>query len=115
MNDFEEPIVDHHDGVKYTFETGRPVKIPLAAAEHIFGFQDGKASFVHTQRRWGWNVKDINLKNARDWFSNIIIESVVMKQFEASPDVSEQDFADALSLVTARELPPDIGIRRVHE
>jgi hypothetical protein len=114
-NDFDEPIVDHHDGVAYTFPTGKPVKIPLVAAEHIFGFHDGKADFLHVQRRWGWNVKNVNLERARDWFNNILVEPVAVKAVELPPGVTEEHLQEALAAVT-REPLPDAGIRReVHE
>jgi hypothetical protein len=113
MNDFDEPIVDHHDGIAYTFVTGRPVKIPLEAAEHIFGFKDGKADFLHTQRRWGWNVKGVNLEHAREWFANVLVEQIVLKQVEISPEVSEEVLTDAIAAATIREPLP--GLRRVHE
>jgi hypothetical protein len=114
-NAFENPIVDAHDGVEYTFPQGRPVTIPLPAAEHIFGFKDGAADFIHVQRRFGWNVKGQSLEHAREWFNNLVVEPIVMRQFEIPPSVSEKDLEEAIQIATIREPPLDVGTRRVHE
>jgi hypothetical protein len=114
-NTFEEPITDAHDGVAYTFAQGRPVSIPLTAAEHIFGFKDGAADFIHVQRRFGWNVKGQTLEHAREWFNNLMVERIVLRQFEIPPSVSEADLEQAIQIATVREPALDVGTRRVHD
>lgn len=51
-NNGKEELIDGWDSVKYTFTPGKTVEVPLAAAEHIFGYgTDDKTPFLV---RLGW-------------------------------------------------------------
>ena len=39
-NKSSKTFKDRHHGKDYSFDVGQTVEIPLAAAQHIFGFQD---------------------------------------------------------------------------
>jgi hypothetical protein len=116
-NHNEFPIEDYYAGVLYKFPTGKPIKIPLEAAEHIFGFVDGHADYTHVQRRWGWNIKGVTLEDSMNKFNNILVETVMMKSVEISSDIDENRLEEALAMATRKEpmLDAGLGSRRIHE
>lgn len=99
-------MADMHDGVQYTFPRNQPITIPLAAAKHILGFDEasGRADFIHVQRRWGWNTPETT-KHAQEWFNNILVEPVVLRQVEIPANLSEEDFNQALEHAQVHEPP----------
>ena len=54
------PITDMFDGVPYVFHPGKPLSIPVAAAQHFFAWpsDDPKVTGLWISKRLGWNTKD---------------------------------------------------------
>ncbi len=98
-------LCDMFDGIAYKFEPDMPVKLPLAAANNIFGvqFPDDAATcqsdefraqiWEHLQRRWGWNTYDeVKYKIAKKMFTNLIMTPVVLQLVEK--EAVEVDLAE---------------------
>jgi hypothetical protein len=121
-NDF--PLEDGFDGIRYTFEPGRAITIPAAAAKHIFGWDEQAPQsiyFPYVAARWGWDRKDI-WPRAEKWLRNfalrpirydtILIEAVT-PAFEAAAPASmpPPDETVTVEIVPkpSPERPPKLG------
>ncbi|MDE2098052.1 MAG: hypothetical protein KGL39_12435 [Patescibacteria group bacterium] len=93
-NDFT--LIDHFDGVKFTFPPKKPVRVPVQVAAHIFGFRawpkvpsddpDDPESQVaqaikYCAMRHGWNAPKPGTY-ARECFDNLEITVVKLHVVE---------------------------------
>lgn len=113
-NAIEEGISDTYAGIEYTFHYGKPIKIPLEAAQHILGYASGKINFDHVCKRWGWNVKGSTMEKARDWYEAMRAEPVKMRLIEMPSDMDEAAFEQAVQYARIKEPDPTMS-RSVHE
>lgn len=102
LNKNKTEIVDYFDGIAYKFPPNIAINIPAEVAQHIFGVvfpEDIETCnsdafratiFLNLQRRWGWNLHDIEkLAAAKESFNNIILAPVVFKLVEREPKLEE--------------------------
>jgi hypothetical protein len=90
-NDF--PITDMYDGVPYLFAPGKPISIPVAAAQHFFAWptDDPKLFSMWVSKRHGWNTKaDLELQTDgrmrwQHWAEKISIEAVQYDLVQRDP------------------------------
>ncbi len=87
----EKPLTDGWDGVKYTFEPGKTVAVPVFVAGHIFGygFEDKTPHVV----RLGWARTTNDLLGALTNLENFVISTeppeVRPLSFPGGPDLTE--------------------------
>lgn len=105
LNEFE--FSDRWEGVEYIFEPGKPMNIPAAAAEHIFGWEpQGGASWPHMSRRFGWNTKAMmESGEGRKIFDNFLVEGANVAMVELPPNMTPEKAQEAVKL--ASTLPPE--------
>jgi hypothetical protein len=79
-------ISDMFDGVPFDFEAGQSLVIPPEAALHIFAWQPGAdlaAVERHVQKRWGWNIPDLQKDGiAAGYFRKIELKPVTYRMVE---------------------------------
>lgn len=99
---------DRHEGVYYVFEPGKPINIPAAAAEHIFGWNPSinAADWTHMSKRCGWNTKkELDTGEGRKTFENFLVEGVNVAIVEVPPNMTPEKAQEAVRL--ASNLPPE--------
>jgi hypothetical protein len=114
-----EVFTDRYDGVPYVLIKGQTKSLPLAVANHIFGYKPGvdqRTMFLHTCKRQGWNTPKHVVEEAdgttlaEKLFANLKIEPVVYKVVEDLPDLKKPIPADPQIITRADPTPARKGV-----
>ena len=117
-NDFQ--IVDMFDGIPYRFVPNKPVRIPVDAANHIFGWfppymdEDGNRREVdpevmkrHVQKRFGWNTPSMEGSGRNDMFyGNIELSPIMYRMVPIELDEDGNPVQHAKPAKDANRPPP---------
>lgn len=82
------PFTSRFEGVEYSFEPGKEIEIPLAAAKHIFGYGvDNKEPYFV---RLGWMRMNTDLPRAKERMAQVSFSSEPAKKVHLSAPVVER-------------------------